>query len=375
MTSLHVLALVAVLELAVNRVVVPMTRPVEPALWHTCLDYLGLFFFYFTGTLAALIIGVRVAAAFSRERPYLERLATVSLGVAALLAAIPLVVTASETVSATLEVAFALAVLIHVGTVFDRRRDLGVQVGLAIIAVPLLFHSASALGAHFLWPDRVFDGPSVDLERDGVIALCIAALATPYLLRAAAVRARRHPAGAGGVRDADRGARCGHRARRLSRGRRGGVARDRRRDEQGAGRSEARAVPPRHRDARVDARLVRDRRHARAPWHRPGARVRRPRRLRVSLAGALSPAAARAVADCRGRAHRARRGAEATPIVNETPPISDSVWAAYLAAVTQGLRDTLGEVNSLTTRGEGGLMSSVIVGTANGSPCARDSSA
>jgi hypothetical protein len=56
----------------------------------------------------------------------------------------------------------------------------------------------------------------------------------------------------------------------------------------------------------------------------------------------------------------------ALPIASETPPITDSAWAAYVGIVTQGLRRTLGEVHSLTTRGEAGLASSVIVGDAGG---------
>ena len=56
----------------------------------------------------------------------------------------------------------------------------------------------------------------------------------------------------------------------------------------------------------------------------------------------------------------------AVPLVSETPPILDTTWATYIATVTQGLKAMLGDVHSLTTRGDGGLMSSVIVGEANG---------
>jgi hypothetical protein len=56
----------------------------------------------------------------------------------------------------------------------------------------------------------------------------------------------------------------------------------------------------------------------------------------------------------------------ALPITSETPPIADPAWSAYVGAVTQGLRRTLGDVHCLTTRGEAGLASSVIVGEANG---------
>src|SRR5687767_9267305 len=57
-TAIHVLLVVALLEVVINRVAVPMLRPPVglPPAWHTALDYLGLFLFYFAGTLAAFVI-------------------------------------------------------------------------------------------------------------------------------------------------------------------------------------------------------------------------------------------------------------------------------------------------------------------------------
>ena len=56
------------------------------------------------------------------------------------------------------------------------------------------------------------------------------------------------------------------------------------------------------------------------------------------------------------------------PFTNETPPVTDSVWATYIASVVQALKRTLGDVHSLTTRGDGGLVSSVIVAEVEGLP-------
>jgi hypothetical protein len=56
----------------------------------------------------------------------------------------------------------------------------------------------------------------------------------------------------------------------------------------------------------------------------------------------------------------------ATPIASETPPIADATWSTYTGAVTQGLKRALDDVHSLTTRGEGGLVSTVIVGESGG---------
>ena len=367
-TSLHVLAFAALLELLLDRVIVPMSRPSEPALWHTALDYIGLFSFYFTGTLAALVIGVRVTQSFTRQRRYAERFATVSLGVAGLLAAIPLVVTAPGALSQKLEIAFLIAVLAHLGATFGRERDLGVQVGLGIVAVPLIIHSASALGAAFLWPDRVFDGPSVDLDRDGVIALCIAALATPYCFAPRPfARAVTRP---GPVVFAMVVAAFGAVAARVA--------------YPQVAEAAQRAIGVELNKVQADPKLalyllaV-----ATLAWTLASCAIATtaPRRnigmglLLIVLGGYAFRWPAHYLLPLLGLSliAEAARGVreeelEAMPLSNETPPIADGAWGSYLAAVTAGLRDTLGDVQSLTTRGEGGLMSSVIVGTANGAP-------
>jgi uncharacterized membrane protein SirB2 len=61
----NILLLAAFLEVAINRVAVPLLRPAKgvPPTWHTVLDFSGLFLFYFTGTLAAILVGARVVGA------------------------------------------------------------------------------------------------------------------------------------------------------------------------------------------------------------------------------------------------------------------------------------------------------------------------
>jgi hypothetical protein len=56
----------------------------------------------------------------------------------------------------------------------------------------------------------------------------------------------------------------------------------------------------------------------------------------------------------------------ALPITSDTPPIADAAWSVYLTAVTAGVRRALGDVHSLTSRGEAGLVSSVVVGDVAG---------
>ena len=60
LSAVHVLLVVAVLEVAINRVALPLLRPARgaPPAWHTVLDYAGLFLFYFVGTLAAFVLVV-----------------------------------------------------------------------------------------------------------------------------------------------------------------------------------------------------------------------------------------------------------------------------------------------------------------------------
>jgi len=367
-TSLHVLALVAILELVVNRVLVKMAAPGEATWWFTGLDYLGLFFFYFTGTLAALLIGTRVAAAFGQPGRIVDRIATVSLAIAGALAAIPLLVTAPDALSQVLEIAFGVAVIAHVVAATGRDRDLGVQFGLVLVAVPLLLHTASALGAEYLWPDRIFDGPSVDLARDGVVALCIAALATPYCFAPRPfARAVTKP---GPVIFAMMVAAFGAVAARVA--------------YPQVAEAAWRAVGIELNKVQADPKLAlyllavatlawtlgSCAIAATAPRRAIGTGLlfivlggyafKWPAHFLLPLLGlSLIAEAARTVRD---------EELDAAPLSSETPPIADATWGSYLGAITAQLRTTIGDVQSLTTRGEGGLMSSVIVGTAKGAP-------
>jgi hypothetical protein len=56
----------------------------------------------------------------------------------------------------------------------------------------------------------------------------------------------------------------------------------------------------------------------------------------------------------------------ALPITSDTPPISDTAWSSYIASVKAGLERTLANVHTLTTRGDGGLASSILIGDRDG---------
>jgi hypothetical protein len=58
----------------------------------------------------------------------------------------------------------------------------------------------------------------------------------------------------------------------------------------------------------------------------------------------------------------------AMPFIAEAPPIMDANWSVFVGTIAQGLRRSLTEVHSLTTRAENGITSSVIIGEAGGLP-------
>ena len=367
LTAVHVLLLVALLEVAINRVAVPMLRPSgPPPAWHTYLDYAGLFSFYFAGTLAALVLGVWCWHEFWSEHGARARMAATAVGITTLLAAAPLVVDAPAALSVTLEVAFAVSVIAIVAAAFGKQRDLGIQIGLPVVAVPLLLHVANALGARFAWPDNMFDGPGVALARAGVSALCLAAVASLYCFAPRPfTRAVLRP----GVLAVALAVVAG--GTLLARGAYGSLA-----------RAVTLAFGVELTSAQADPRLtVYLLAIATVAWALAAcARAPSPGRRTVGVGLALIvlggyafkwphhyllPLLGMALIGAAGRTVRDEELA-ALPVLSEAPPIGDAAWSGYIAQVAQGLRRALRDVHSLTTRGEGGLASSVIVGDAAG---------
>jgi len=363
-----VLLLVALIEVAVNRVAVPLLRPDgAPPAWHTALDYLGLFSFYFAGTLAALMLGAwcwQALVVSPGDRR--SRVAAGAIAITTVLAAIPLVIDAPAALSLTLEIAFPVSVVAIACASVGKRRDLGIQVGLPILAVPLLLHSAGVIGGRFLWPDNTFDGPGVSLGEAGVLALCLAALATPYcfaprpfaraVIRPTPVVVAMVVAGLGAwfVR---RSYVVVAKAALFAIGVELTIARP---DPwlamyllaiatlvwtvvscAVAGTTARRAV-----GAGLTLIVL------------GGYAFKWPHHYLLPLFGlVLILDAVRTVRDDE---------LATLPLSSETPPIADAAWSSYVTQVTQGLRRVLTDVHSLTTRGEGGLASSVIVGEAAG---------
>jgi len=354
----------------INRVSVPLLRPAKglPPHWHTVLDYGGLFLFYFTGVLAAFLIGALVVRRFRSAPSLRDHIAQVSLVVAALLAAMPLVIAAPAALSFPLEVAFALAVITTLIATYGRDRDTGVQVGLTILAIPLLTHTVSVIGAKYIWPESAFDGPAITVTRTGVMALAAAALASPYvfaprpfaravtkpgpviiamaLASVGAVIARTHYTSVAKAASLAIGVELNQ-----------GVA-----DPRLALyllavatlvwtlASCAFSSSLARRQIGIGIALV----------VLGGYGFRWPNHYLLPLLGiALISEAARRV--------REEELAD-IPFASGTPAIADTAWSVFIGTAKAGLQRSLSDVHTLTTRGDGGLASSVIIGDAGGMP-------
>ncbi len=370
LAPVHILLLVAFLEVAINRIAVPMLRPGKgtPPAWHTVLDYAGLFLFYFAGTLAAFVVGARVVAVL-RDRPGVrDVIAQVLLAGAAALAAIPLVVAAPPALSFPLELLFGAAVIALVASGLGRDRDLGAQLGLVALSVPLLLHTTSVIGAKYVWPEGVFDGPGAEITKAGVMALSLVALVSPYVFAPRPfARAVTRP---GPILFAMTIAAIGAVVARTYYAK---VAK-------GAALAIGVELNQGQADPRLALYLLAI---ATLAWTLAScATAQSPARRRIAIGIAfvifggygfrwshhyLMPLLG--IAFVAEAVKRVREEELAVlPLSSETPPIADAAWSGYIGAVKTGLERSLADVHTLTTRGEGGLSSSVIVGDKAGLP-------
>jgi len=367
-----VLVLVTLVEVVINRCVVPMTRPLigTPPDWHIALDYFGLFTHYFTGALAVMMILKRCVVAIDANRGLRDMLAQVALGIAALVATAPLVVSIPAWTVLLLEITFSLAVIALVASAFGRTRDLGVQIGLPILALPLLFHTVMVFVARLEWPDGAWEapgGPATMFLRIAVMMLAVAALATPYCFAPrpfARAVARPIPiivamavAASGAVVARMMYATLAE-ATDLAIGIEMSPDADRKLALYLLAVATLAWTLTSCMTATTSARRTIG--YGIGLIVLGGYEFHWPQHYLLPLLGiAMIADAARNVRDAE---------LDAMPFVVEAPPIADSTWSSFIGTIAQGLRRSLTGVHSLTTRGDNGLTSSVIVGDAAGNP-------
>ena len=370
LTPTRILLIVAVLEVAIDRIAVPLSRPATgvPPTWHVGLDYVGLFLQYFTGTLSVAILLRRSVEAILERRGKRDTIAHIASIGAAILAAVALATRPPAYAVVALEFAFAIAVIAQVAATFARGRDLGVQIGIVAIAVPLLIHTLDVVGTRWLWPETAYDGKIVSIERAGVMALCVAALISPYVFAPRPfARAVTRP---GPVVIAMAVAAAGAISARLW--------------YPELARAATLAIGVTLDQDQADPRLaIYLLAFATLTWTLASCALADTEARRQIGAGIvlvvlggyafkwthhyLLPLLG--VAMIADAARRVRDEELAgMPIASETPPISDVTWSSYIATVKAGLEKVLGDVHTVTTRGEGGLASTMLVGEKDGLP-------
>ncbi|MEO8842506.1 MAG: hypothetical protein ABI591_17365 [Kofleriaceae bacterium] len=363
------LLLVAFLEVPINRIAVPMSRPSGvPPSWHVALDYLGLFFQYFTGTLVVALLLSRAVETIRARRGKRDLFAQLAVIVATGLAAIVLFEKPPDALNVAVDVSFAVAVIALVATGLGRTRDLGAQLGLAIVAIPLLIHTLNFVGTRFLWPETAYDGKIIGIEHAGVMALCIAALVSPYLFapRPFALSVTRP----GPVVFAMAIAAFGAIAARLWYPQLARVA--------------MYAIGVTLDQDQADPRLaIYLLAFATLSWTLASCALARSSARRQIGAGIamivlggyafkwthhyLLPLAGMALIADAARRVRDEELAD-LPIRSETPAIADTTWSSYIAALKAALDKAIGEFHTVTTRGEGGLATTMVVGDKDGVP-------
>ncbi len=362
------------LEVVIERIAVPLAKPAvgapRVASWNVALNYAGLFLHYFAATLAiAMLLRRAIGALGSREsRGTRDVIAQLAVVLATVLAAAPLFVARHELLIVAIASLFAVAVIALVLSGFGRDRDVGVQIGLVAVAIPLLVHTVNVLGARFVWPDTAYDGKIVAIERAGVMGLCFAALISPYVFAPRPFsRAVTRPAP---VVIAMVVAAVGAVAARLWYAPMSKIATL----ALGVSLDQDQADP------RLAIYLLA---FATLAWtlascFLAAAEARRqigagialvvlggyafewPHHYLLPLLGLWTIAdAARTVRD---------EELAGLPITSVAPAIQDGAWAAYIGAAKIALERVIGEVHTVTTRGEGGLTTTQLLGERNGLP-------
>lgn len=183
----HLLLLLAVTELSINRLAVPALRPgidEAPPTWHVVLDHIGLFLFYFTSTLAIAVMVASLVRLASRRDLYFKfaRVALLAAGTGfAMFAAVNLVMRPGANLSFALQTSFAVFIVLVLIAQLRSAGDLGAKIGMACLAAPLLIHYYAPLSFRFFAGEEAAWGSLPEqIQRIGQWSLVVAALVSPY---------------------------------------------------------------------------------------------------------------------------------------------------------------------------------------------------
>lgn len=187
----QLLLLIIVAELVIYRLMVPALRPrsdIEPALWHSGLTYVGLFLFYFASALAVGVVTHQLWQVATRKDRFGRIIGTLMLASGAgflVLASMSIVTPPSALVTFLLEGAFVLVLFLLLIGQWMRRSDLGVALGLIILALPLLVHFYAPFNVRYIdGEEALFNGLTDQVENIGRWLVLLAALSMPYFFGA-----------------------------------------------------------------------------------------------------------------------------------------------------------------------------------------------
>ncbi len=162
------LLVVAVLELALNRLAVPVLRPPgtqAPPGWHRDLDVAGLYLFYLASVLA-LVIGV--TKAWELRRLYVLPVQGLLLAAAILFFGLTAwgIFSSNEGLAFHLESSFILMLLVTGLAMASRPGDTGVKIGFLLLTVPFAVHYYATFAARALVSDGARASGLADTLRD-----------------------------------------------------------------------------------------------------------------------------------------------------------------------------------------------------------------
>ena len=174
---------VVLLELLAYSLAAPVLRPAgdsAPGLSHQILENLGLFSFHLSSVLTPVVL---LLLAFTR-RPAMAAVPTMIL--AAVLAVLGVVAQfwspAPPNLELALRIAYGLTLISIVAVHLGRSGDIGVRIGVAVLALPLVFHVYGAIVLRIEGEEALYSGMPESLLSMGHWALIFAATAIPYCL-------------------------------------------------------------------------------------------------------------------------------------------------------------------------------------------------